>query len=208
MEKKHLPNIGYIVDDVPKDILATLAKEIDYIRDNPTLEKDYTSRVSSSFKEAYELVDSIPILENYLIKLAKEYDNEWPSYSFWRGASIGDRVPVRLNDLWVNIQTPGTFNPNHKHPALFSFVIWLHIPYKYSEQQKDQVGTPLKGCFEFTYNTILGEVMHHEIKADSTHHGKICFFPSMLTHCVYPFTGTPGMERISVSGNLSPSMIK
>ena len=204
MEKKNLPNIGYLIEDVPREILVSLAKEIDEVRNDPN--SDYTSSVSSNFKGTHELKRSKPVLQNYLFSLAKEYDQEWPSHSFWRGAPLSSQVPVALNDLWVNIQTPGTFNPNHKHPALYSFVIWLYVPYTHEEQQRNQVGTPLKGCFEFTYTTILGEVMHEKINVDKNYHGKICFFPSMLTHCVYPFYGDESMERISVSGNLGPQL--
>jgi hypothetical protein len=40
-----------------------------------------------------------------------------------------------------------------------------------------------------------------QLPVDKTFEGKIAFFPSKLSHCVYPFYSSDGI-RISISGNI------
>ena len=204
MKLNYLPNIGYITDDVPKEIMQVLAKEVDKIITDPSSATPNTQYLSSNF-DAYVLKDSIPMLEPYIIQLAQAYDKEWPYYTLWQLNGINRPVNIQLNDLWVNIQTPGSFNPNHRHLGLYSFVIWMLIPFDYEEQQANKPGAPVKGCFEFSYTSITGEVLHEIIPADRSYHGKIALFPSNLQHGVYPFHhDDPKAKRITVSGNLRP----
>ena len=52
----------------------------------------------------------------------------------------------------------------HDHGGLYSFVIWMKIPYNYEEERKlpflDGVKEPDKkpGNFEFSYPGMLGEI--------------------------------------------------
>lgn len=205
MELKELPNIGYIIDTVPSHIMRALAEEIEEIKKDPSNAELWIKNVSSNFEKTYKLKKTIKVLEPYVITLAKEYDKKWPSYSFWASSGLSSPKQIGITDLWVNFQTPGTYSPNHRHMGIYSFAIWVWIPYTYEGQQRNTVGAPIKGCFEFTYPIITGELMHEIIPADKTYNGKILFFPSSLNHGVYPFyDSNQNLVRISVSGNLRP----
>ena len=122
---------------------------------------------------------------------------------------LGDkpRLIPYLRDFWVNNQYKHEFNPKHDHSGVYSFVIWLKIPYTYEEQsnldfQKDLKKIDKKaGTFEFYYYDILGNQVTHNYQIDKRFEGKMVFFPSKLSHQVYPFYNSDD-ERVSISGNV------
>ena len=59
-----------------------------------------------------------------------------------------------LKKLWVNYQKKYDFNPIHIHSGVFSFVIWVQIPYDLTEERKRY---NLKGdeTAAFTFNITM-----------------------------------------------------
>ena len=117
------------------------------------------------------------------------------------------RLEPYLTKLWVNFQKKGEFQPIHNHSGVFSFVIWMDIPY----HSKDEGNLPTAktsdknhrgGNFSFAFSDgthrSLGE---HTIEMSPEMNGYCCFFPSDLCHQVYPFY-TSDKDRISISGNI------
>ena len=41
-----------------------------------------------------------------------------------------------MNRLWVNYQKKYEFNPLHDHSGMFSFVIWMKIPYEHDNEKE------------------------------------------------------------------------
>ena len=123
---------------------------------------------------------------------------------------LGSKAKLLLNQFWVNFQYQTEFNPMHDHTGVYSFVIWMKIPYSWDEQIKlsqfkDIQKRNLKaGSFEFIYSDIFGDVMPCSYKLSPKYEGVMIFFPARLKHCVYPFYETEE-PRISISGNLSYS---
>lgn len=195
------PNFGYLLADVPKEALDILIKEIKEIADAPNSATSYVDFLVADIKESYELKRSIPAMNDVIQKLIAEYDKQYPGY-LTTFDMVSTNSPIGLSQLWVNIQKPGEVNPNHTHFGIFSFVLWLLIPYDNEQQQKDTVGAPVKGNFEFTYTQTNGLVNRVSIPADKSYNGKICFFPSGMQHCVYPFSGDDDDRRITISGNV------
>jgi len=112
-----------------------------------------------------------------------------------------------LMDMWVNFQKRGEFQPLHSHQGIFSFVIWLEIPYHYNDESNlpftkggmDDVA----GNFSFAYSLNQSrEVVSRIIRLSPDMNGYCCFFPSDLSHQVYPFY-TSNKDRISISGNIA-----
>ena len=114
---------------------------------------------------------------------------------------------LRLSDIWVNFQYKTEFNPYHDHLGVYSFAIWLKIPYDWQEQnllpqfQGIHDNNKKAGSFEFEYIDTLGGVRNTGYKLSKNLEGTMLFFPAKLRHCVYPFYGTDE-PRISISGNL------
>jgi len=122
---------------------------------------------------------------------------------------LGDkpRLIPYLRDFWVNYQYKHEFNPKHDHSGVYSFVIWMKIPYTYEEQSNLDFQKGLKridkkaGMFEFYYYDILGRQVTHMYEVDKEFEGRMVFFPSKLSHQVYPFYNSDD-ERVSISGNV------
>jgi len=113
-----------------------------------------------------------------------------------------------LDGLWVNFQKKGECQPVHNHTGMFSFVIWMDIPYDWKDEAKLQwVSSTMKwtiksGNFDFLFsNGSDRSIASHTIEMTPEMNGYCCFFPSDLSHQVYPFY-TSDKDRISISGNI------
>ena len=119
----------------------------------------------------------------------------------WLTEKSSEMNPV-LEKIWVNFQEKHQFNPLHSHTGIFSFVIWMDIPYKL----EDEYNLPwVKGsnsprASNFMFVDSMG--MTTPLEVDKSFEGVCCFFPSSLKHMVYPFY-TSNLKRVSISGNIS-----
>ena len=111
--------------------------------------------------------------------------------------------PLYLDSLWVNLQQKHEFNPVHDHSGIFSFVIWLQIPYTRVDEHQSpgyKSNSPCSGNFNFFYTNALGDIVPYSMECNITKENVIYFFPSKMKHSVYPFYSTDDY-RITVSGN-------
>jgi hypothetical protein len=118
-----------------------------------------------------------------------------------------NHVEPYLLNMWVNFQKRGEFQPLHTHKGIFSFVIWMEIPYHHNDESDLSFtkGTMngVTGNFSFVYSLDQSrEVLPHIIRLSPVMNGYCCFFPSDLSHQVYPFY-TSNKDRISISGNIA-----
>ena len=115
-----------------------------------------------------------------------------------------NNYPLKLDSAWIVFQKKHEFNPVHTHKGMFSFVIWLTLPYKMEDEIKQPAvvnsNTPCPGHFAYLMTNSLGDIQHRLIPTDKEMEGCAFLFPSMLNHCVYPFY-TSDEYRVSISGN-------
>ena len=140
---------------------------------------------------------------NTLIELIERYGQEFidltksvPTTKFW---------PICLERMWVNYQNQYEFNPLHDHTGIYSFVVWMKIPTSFEEQKKLPFARSNSvdiSNFEFIITNILGQPCPYTYFMSPEYEGTMLFFPSKLTHIVYPFYNCDD-QRISISGNLS-----
>jgi hypothetical protein len=113
-------------------------------------------------------------------------------------------VPIVLDTFWVNFQKKYEFNPVHNHDGLYSFVIWINVPYNVEDENKSSPGIysnyNTAGMFSMLYSDSIGGIKCHDIVIDKSKENNIIIFPSKFYHCVYPFFSSDDY-RISVSGN-------
>ena len=114
-------------------------------------------------------------------------------------------IPYGLDRLWVNFQKQHEFNPLHNHSGVFSFVIFMKIPYDWREQHEipfvKKSNSPCAGNFVFLYTDIMGKISSYAYNLDSSFEGRMLFFPAEISHQVYPFYNCEE-ERITISGNI------
>ena len=204
-------NFGWIETELDKayiDFLWMILKEGKEKGD--THKNKLAGNISNSFsiddKQSY-------FFKNVLQHHVKGYADEYGMHPFTfqtNGAPIGkpnEKITFNLMNFWANYQYKHEFNPSHRHNGVYSFVIWLKIPYHWEEQNKLSHLKGIKeidkkpGLFEFEYINILGHIKTFSYLLNSDYEGTMLFFPAALRHCVYPFYNTDE-PRISISGNI------
>ena len=182
--------MGYLELDVPEKLFTLLKKECDdALIENETFKSGLTDDGVPSHRYV-ENVDVLHELKNHVFFLIDVYKKEFifdPSDI----RALTKYLPCAFNRPWINYQKKFDFVPNHYHEGIFSYTIWVDIPYKTEGK--------FAGNFEFTYNSVEGVTRNQIIKPTA---GKMILFPSKLFHQVYPFY-TSDEYRISISGNVS-----
>ena len=166
--------------------------------------RDEKPNLAGQIDSSYLILDKDNwFYDNTLEKLCNIY-----SESF---SNVGDNLPTPnkhpyfLQTMWVNYQKQTEFNPTHYHKGIYSFVIWMKIPTEFNIQKENPIAKNTNNdvisnfCFE--YRDMIGEYRKYVYKMSKEMEGKMLFFPSNLTHAVYPFYNC-SENRISISGNI------
>jgi hypothetical protein len=187
------------------------SKEMDYMwRCIENKKEDYKKKLAGNITGSYTLMDRGDwFYTTVLLPLITTYSE--------RFVNLGDTVPIMgkhpycLERWWVNYQKQNEFNPLHNHSGIYSFVIWMKIPYNSKKQNQKNIArnsnSPLIGDFKFCYTDMLGRIRTHKYCLSSEYEGTMLFFPSSLSHEVYPFYDCDE-DRISVSGNIMVDVTK
>jgi len=119
--------------------------------------------------------------------------------------------PFFLPQLWCNFQKRYEFNPPHDHSGVFSFVIFVKIPYDIKKEEacfpeivteeKAWGKTNYASKFAFLYLNTAGAIQCDALRVDKSYEGKMIIFPAKQVHMVFPFY-TSKDYRITVSGNI------
>lgn len=197
------PNFGAYLAEVPENILFLVRKEVEEIKANFALATKHNQMLAGHLKHEYQLTKCVSALEDFVLFAANNYEKQ---FSYLPTINILDcDLPLKLTACWVNFQSKFEFNPPHTHSGVFSFVLWLDVPYTLEEEkvvfQDIKDSDKINGQFAFEYIDSLGQIRSFKIEADKNFNGKLCLFPSKMRHFVTPFF-TSDSYRVSVSGNL------
>lgn len=220
-----LPNIGIYLDtfnpflfqrikqEVGKYVLEFENSNIDS-RESKDMLRLYQKKIQG-YTDDYKLTDQlVAAVDQEMLKLIHKYELKYQYFDkiFNYTTKIENlESKLSLERIWVNMQRAGEFLPLHHHTGLYSFVLWVTIPYTMADE-KDNTANPdliknRTANFEFTYIDAIGKINSYPIPADNSLEGKICIFPSDLQHQVYPFYSSNGV-RVSVAGNYRLEIVK
>ena len=197
-EHIQLPNPGLTRGVIPQEIYQPVMQEIKEIEKNDAGVMKMNRTLAGQIEREYQLEKSKPQIVPYLEEMGREYQKNWDYYP---------QQDLKVDSLWVNLQQKTEYNPIHNHDGVLSYVAWMEIPYKRSDElnqnhSKDSRTKDLSSTFQFVYNSVLGSISHHIFEVENGWEGRIVMFPSKLLHIVYPFYTSNGY-RISIAGNLS-----
>lgn len=205
VETIDLKNIGIIRGKLTSDVVALLRKEIDELETDFSKGVPWNGELAGNIKKEYLLSKSNEIIEPLVVGMALEHFKKYDYVDPTVDADEGKKYRFALESMWVNFQQRYEFNPIHRHKGIYSFVIWLEIPYFLNFEQAISPGKNANvnraGMFEFTYTDILGGIRGESIAVDKTFEGNIIMFPARLHHMVHPFYSSD-KYRISVAGNI------
>jgi hypothetical protein len=194
--------VGVIFSDLPTDLKSKIEKTAIELQNDFTKGKSFNNSLVGHIKHEYSL-DYDKDLDRCLNNLIADYNEKYPNYLKDYNVLFND-APLGLDNYWINFQKKYEFNPPHSHSGVFSFVIWLKIPYDL-QQELDYFGDVNQGSktsmFNFLYTDGLGKIKTYNVHVDKNFEGKICMFPSNMLHYVNPFY-TSDDYRISLSGNI------
>jgi hypothetical protein len=194
-------NLGYITSCVPDEVKSSILKEIQEIQLNENFAIDMRDNLVGNLEKEYGLYKSVDVLSKFIIPACEYYIN---SYDYLDKLEIfSEDLDLIIRDLWVNFQKKGDFNPIHNHVGLFSFVIWVKIPYELNDELSlyKKSSSPAASLFSFHYTNAVGDLEVRELYVDKTWEWKMILFPSKINHSVNPFF-TSDEYRISVAGNV------
>jgi hypothetical protein len=188
--------------ELPQEVLTNLNDKSAEIQTSWNA-NNFGEKLAGRIKKQYVL-ENVEYLNNFVLSLSETYCyhlNEIGKLQYY----TTNGFKLKCGTPWINFQAPTEYNPLHNHSGLFSWVIWLKIPF---ERKKEQEHFPninqqsvLNGCFEFVYPSVTGGVSTHIMDLDTSYEGRIIIFPSTMKHQVYPFYTTDDY-RISISGNV------
>jgi len=159
-------------------------------------------------KEEYHLNNWSKEFENWLIHNCLSQPNMVEHTD--KLTVLNKPSPFYLQSLWVNFQKRYEFNPPHNHSGVYSFVIFVKIPYNAREEYDyfSEVGglhrredSTYTSQFAFLNVSYDGTIRCDGIEVDKSFEGKIIMFPAKQLHMVFPFYTSKGY-RITVSGNI------
>ena len=183
-------------------------KEMDYVwRCIDNKKENFKNSLAGNIDSSYVLMDRgdwffINTIKPLLTTYADEFSNLPAKMANY---SAGISHPLYMREWWVNYQKQGEFNPIHTHGGVYSFVIWMKIPFNWSDQNKKDMArtsnNPKISSFQFLYTDMLGSSNGSDYRLAPSDEGLMLFFPAALNHQVYPFYDCDE-DRISVSGNI------
>lgn len=194
---------GFLLARIDEGDLHIIKEDIFKIQNNFDTSVKITDILAGNLQREYRLSsNSVSKLHEIVFPYIDEYNKHF-SYA-QEIIFLDNNLPFSLDEPWVNFQKKYEFNPLHRHAGVFSFVLWIQIPYI----NENELITPSvinsnnkrAGNFEFVYTSTLGQVKTHPIPADKRMENCMIIFPSTMMHCVYPFY-TSDDYRISIAGN-------
>lgn len=197
-------NYGFLEYTFSDDELKPIREEVQEIKSNfkQFEQSKCNNTLAGNIEFEYSLHKSKERINELMYPLVGIYERIY-NYSVSIDILSGP-LPLELTTPWVNFQKKGEFNPTHVHGGIYSFVLYLSVPYNIEDEMKRnstvESNKKVPAHFEFSYVNTLGQISFKTIPVDRKYENTCLFFPSKMVHAVYPFY-TSDEYRISVSGN-------
>lgn len=202
------PNSGVMFQRVPKDIMDKINEVVDnHIDTNFENAVEAGYKLTANINQECDMTEALnETLLPYISKLALSHNHASHPHHINEVTGVihpEKKLNFRFKDLWANFQKKHEFHPHHIHGGVYSFVIWVRMPYKAEDEFAVFPKATLKCASSFViyYTDILGQTRSFPVPADNSYEGIICLFPSRLGHSVNPFY-TSDDYRVGVSGDL------
>jgi hypothetical protein len=200
---KHFNNIGIVTTKLSDEDLQPIKDEIKEIQNNFSKHNKNNKKLVGNIEHQYTLNKTHTYIENLVRPYINEHEKQF-NYINSLDIVSGNVYLGMADPPWVNFMKKHEFNPPHIHNGVYSFVIWIDVPYDIEEEKSQNYckdsNMALPGHFQFLYINSLGQISLYNMPVDKTYNNTMAIFPCKLYHAVYPFS-TSDKYRISVSGN-------
>ena len=192
---------GFVLADVPAELRSVISSAIEQA---VTHGEDVAERLAGHITT--EL--AVPNLaghdgfDQFIQTMVVTFHERYPRYVETMRVTFHDSTPT-MTDPWVNFQKAHDFNPTHSHSGLFSYVIWVQIPFRNEDERQGYrtfYGSSQSGDFVFAYTDSTGTIVTEPLGVDSTWDWRAALFPARVSHFVNPFQSDG--TRITLAGNV------
>jgi len=182
-------NYGYIKLKLPKKLYKKLLKECLNAGKN---EKFVTGLSAEGVPKHFFIEKCHDELIDFVRTAHELYEKHFPKLADIK--VLTSNLSYKYGRPWMNLQKQHEFIPCHNHDGIFSYSIWMQIPYDSSKEK-------FSGNFHFMYLDILGGTRSETHTLSKEDEGTLIMFPSKLNHIVYPYYKNNN-TRIAISGNI------
>ena len=126
-DKIDLTNLGVATfDEVDTNILDYLKNQIQNKKELKKATKNLYGHIKDEFY--------ISVTRDYSDFVCKSiFENNITMYHLNSINVLNKNCPLYMESSWINFQKKYEFNPLHDHSGIFSFIIFMQIPYKLEE---------------------------------------------------------------------------
>ena len=110
---------------------------------------------------------------------------------------------LAFSRFWCRASLDGDYQSIHDHQGIFTFVVWLTVPFEGKDERQIQAGfRPEASDFVLVYPDTCGQLQKRNFVLGKGAEGKMLFFPSDINHIVYPHYTTQEY-RIALAGDVA-----
>lgn len=203
VEMKSFASQAFCMTRLADEDFKPILDEANKIKSDFSKAVKFNESLAGSIKKEFRLFDCWDHVEKIAVAIGHGYD-EYRGRTSFKHLVKGD-CDLALADLWINFQERYEFNPPHLHAGIFSFVIWVDIPYLIEDEEAmfpDAVPEEnYAGKLTFYTPDALGTIQRNPLSIDRRYNQWMALWPSTFLHGVSPFFSS-SQHRISVAGNL------
>tara|TARA_B100002019_G_C21152554_1_gene539008 strand:+ start:112 stop:816 length:705 start_codon:yes stop_codon:yes gene_type:complete len=174
--------------------------------------KKPTTKGAWKFDDNNKIIERTPYQEWALDDYTKRFRSEvlapaikeYVDYWGYPMALKTSHYPIpKMNRWWVRVSGKGEYQPLHDHQSIWTFIIWMNIPFEYEDEQSgDAIELyPEAGNVTIHYLDSIGRLQVYPFRLGKKDEGTMLLFPGDLNHTVYPHY-TTDEYRISIAGDI------
>ena len=194
-----LPNYGVLECQLEENDINNLWKLVHKYAPNAKWEGNRLLEIGQDNKQ-FPLHDDEGLFQNEVLMPATQSYFETYGTPF-KLKSTHYHLPT-FSRFWCRVSQDGDYQSIHDHQGIFTFVVWLKIPFEGEDERQVQAGfRPEASDFVLCYPDTCGQYQKRNWVLGKGAEGRMLFFPSDINHIVYPHYTTTEY-RVALAGDI------
>ena len=199
-EPAELPNFGVIEAELEQEDIDYLWKLVHKYSHNAKWEGNRLISIEEDFKQ-FPLNDDDNLFQNNVLRPCT--DKYFETYGCPFKQKTTHTHELAFSRFWCRASLDGDYQSIHDHQGIFTFVVWLTVPFEGKDERQVQAGfRPEASDFVLVYPDTCGQLQKRNFVLGKGAEGKMLFFPSDINHIVYPHYTTQEY-RIALAGDVA-----
>ena len=197
--KEDLPNYGVMQCVLEQEEVDYLWKLVHKYTPNAKWDGRKLLSIDDEDKQFSMNDDDLYFQNNCLMPAAQKYFDEYGTPFKLKTTHYHD---LSFSRFWGRASNEGEYQSIHDHQGIFTFVVWLTIPFDQEIERSASMGfRPEAGDFVIVYPDTCGQLQKKNYVLSKGAEGRMMLFPSDMNHIVYPHYTTKDY-RISLAGDI------